>query len=53
MKRLFIKATPNNLQTFETLMEKGHQLVANNEIDDFVCEINFKQNCVKLYIITK
>lgn len=50
-KELFITAGPNNLSTFENLMNKGKQLVESNEIKDFICQINWKQDCVKLYVI--
>ena len=52
-KELFIKAQPNNLQTFDWLMNEGHKAIERGECDDFQVQINFRQDCVKLYLINK
>ena len=50
-KELFITATPNSYGNMMWLMEEGHKAVERQECKDFICQVNWKENCVKLYLV--
>ena len=50
-KELFIKAKPNTYGTMMNLMEKGHQMMQDDEtIKDYIVEVDWKKDHVSLYI---
>ena len=48
MKTEILKATPNNLETFNCILLLAHELHEKDKTSEYYAKIDWKANCVRL-----